>query len=126
MISTKIFSRCSSTSLLFRLGLVSKSVKWLHCSSLSISRVATCRTVFPQSAVRSVSIFTPCHSSNVEIINQGKNLSIKIDGENISCHHTWLRHNCQCPLCLNCEQKTIDMSEIKPTITVESAYITSK
>ncbi len=67
---------------------------------------------------------TPSGSTSAKLDNHGKSLIVQANGEDSSYHSTWLRHNCQCPSCLAPSgQKTIDLSEITPSITLKSVAL---
>ncbi len=64
------------------------------------------------------------YTPSAKLDSRGKDLIVQANGEDSSYHSTWLRHNCQCPSCLAPSgQKTIDLSEITPSITLESVAL---
>ena len=75
-------------------------------------------------SLRYMSCSRPRYNLSAKLDRRGKDLIVQGNGEDYFYHSTWLRHNCQCPSCLAPSgQKTIDLSEITPSITLESVAL---
>lgn len=116
------------------------STKWLpalfrsslRCQTPSSSgRIVPTRYLYAHSPRRFLSSTLP-HSTQIsdsaQITKHGKGLVVSLGSEReVTYHPTWLRHNCQCSacLCLN-NQKTFDLSELTPSLRLESAHMSGK
>ena len=91
------------------------------------ARKALVRVVAERCLISGIAM--PCRESrttSANVIKRGKSLIVGFEEGDTTYHPTWLRHNCQCSSCFsesNC-QKTIHLSEITPSLTLESAHIT--
>lgn len=68
------------------------------------------------------------YSTELEIKNEGRTVRIKWGGGvTVAFSAVWLRHNCQCPVCVtSSNQKAVDPATLDPTMTVTPRHSSGK
>lgn len=90
--------------------------------ALGLPLVTSCQ--LPLRMLYSTSTVVRKDSLSVQIEEEGQELKLKDNHNNVSLYAVWLRHNCRCPECLTDNgQCTVASEYLDPSVTLHSADI---